>query len=170
MRFKAWHKVVIFVGALIVIGAVTGGALYYAYPVQVSILAALTRNYIVTLSAPAGTTTTEVNPAYKAATGVQPASAVSSSGTDWPSYNKTLTSERFSPLSPTTLAISSGRAMRRSGIAASSCASFFGSFIVARLIGVATAPGATPTTRMLCLASSTPAVRVSMRMPPLERQ
>ena len=33
-----------------------------------------------------------------------------------------------------------------------------------------TAPGPTPTTRMLCLASSTPAVRVSMRMPPLERQ
>jgi hypothetical protein len=51
-----------------------------------------------------------------------------------------------------------------------SCASFFGSCMVARLIGVATAPGATPTTRMLCLASSTPAVRVSMRMPPLGRQ
>ena len=37
-------------------------------------------------------------------------------------------------------------------------------------MGVATAPGPTPTTRMLCGASSTPAVRVSIRMPPLERQ
>jgi len=34
---------------------------------------------------------------------------------------------------------------------------------------VATAPGPTPTTRMLCLASSTPDVRVSIRMPPLDR-
>ena len=38
------------------------------------------------------------------------------------------------------------------------------------LIGVATAPGPTPTTVMPCGPSSTPAVRVSMRMPPLDRQ
>jgi alcohol dehydrogenase (cytochrome c) len=100
MRLSLWHKVLFVIGALIVIGAVTGGALYYAYPVQVSILAALTRNYIVSLSAPAGTTTTEVNSAYKAATtaAAQPPSAASSQAADWPSYNKTLTSERFSPL------------------------------------------------------------------------
>ena len=42
--------------------------------------------------------------------------------------------------------------------------------MVERLIGVATAPGPTPTTRMPCAASSTPAVRVSIRMPPLARQ
>ena len=60
--------------------------------------------------------------------------------------------------------------MRASGIAASRTFIFSGSFIVAVLIGVATAPGPTPTTRMLCGPSSTPAVRVSMRMPPLDRQ
>jgi hypothetical protein len=60
--------------------------------------------------------------------------------------------------------------MRRSGIALSSVASFAGAFIVETLIGVATAPGPTPTTRMLCGANSTPAVRVSMRMPPFETQ
>ena len=38
------------------------------------------------------------------------------------------------------------------------------------LIGVSTAPGPTPTTRMPCGPSSTPAVRVSMRMPPFDRQ
>jgi hypothetical protein len=69
----------------------------------------------------------------------------------------------------TMLAISSGRAMRPSGIAASSCASLAGLVIVLRLIGVATAPGPTPTTKILWLASSRPAV-VSMRMPPLARQ
>jgi glucose 1-dehydrogenase len=40
-----------------------------------------------------------------------------------------------------------------------------GALIVLTLIGVATAPGPTPTTRILWLASSRPAVRVSMRMP-----
>ena len=37
-------------------------------------------------------------------------------------------------------------------------------------MGVATAPGPTPTTWMPCGPSSTPAVRVSIRMPPLDRQ
>jgi hypothetical protein len=53
--------------ALVVIGAATGGALYYVYPVQVSIFAGLTRNYILSWSAPRGTTTTELNAAYKGA-------------------------------------------------------------------------------------------------------
>src|SRR5215471_128250 len=60
--------------------------------------------------------------------------------------------------------------MRPSGIAEFSFFISAGSFMVERLMGVATAPGPTPTTRMLCGASSTPALRVSMRIPPLERQ
>jgi alcohol dehydrogenase (cytochrome c) len=86
-----------------VIGAAAGGALYYVYPVQVSLLGAMTRNYVLTLFAPPGTTTTELNAAYKDAGAVArapPAEASSSSVTagDWPSYNRTLTSERYSPL------------------------------------------------------------------------
>ena len=42
--------------------------------------------------------------------------------------------------------------------------------MVAVLMGVSTAPGPTPTTSTLWGASSTPAVRVSIRMPPLDRQ
>ena len=38
------------------------------------------------------------------------------------------------------------------------------------VVGVGPGAVATPTTRMLCGASSTPAVRVSMRIPPLDRQ
>ena len=96
-------KLLMIAVALGVIGAAAGGALYYFYPVQVSIFAGLTRNYIVS-STPPGTTTTESNPAYKAAEAVAAspaADAPSASATagDWPSYNRTLTSDRYSPLS-----------------------------------------------------------------------
>jgi hypothetical protein len=64
MSMKA--KLLTIVGALIVIGAVTGGALYYAFPVQVSTLAGLTRSYLISWSAPPGTITTESNATYKA--------------------------------------------------------------------------------------------------------
>jgi predicted metal-binding integral membrane protein DUF2182 len=43
------------IGALIVIGAAAAGALYYAYPVQMATYAGMTRNYFISLVAPAGT-------------------------------------------------------------------------------------------------------------------
>jgi alcohol dehydrogenase (cytochrome c) len=97
-------KLLIIVGVLGVIGAAAGGALYYFYPVRVSIFAALTRNYILSWAAPPGTTTTESNAAYKAADAVAPAASAeaslpSATAGDWPRYNRTLTSERYSPLS-----------------------------------------------------------------------
>src|SRR5215470_15976525 len=96
-----------------VIGAAAGGALYYVYPVQVSIFAALTRNYFISWLAPAGMATTEANAAYKgdptvaAAAPVEVVASVSAAQApspgaaagDWPSYNRTLASERYSPLS-----------------------------------------------------------------------
>ena len=96
-------KLLMIAAALGVIGAAAGGALYYFYPVQVSIFAGLTRNYIVS-SIPPGTTTTELNAAYKAAEAgaASPAAdAPSASATtgDWPSYNRTVASDRYSPLS-----------------------------------------------------------------------
>ena len=97
-------KLLIIAVALGVIGAAAGGTLYYIYPVQVSIFAGLTRNYILSWAAPPGTTTTELNATYKgagAAAPPLPAEAPSPSATagDWPSYNRTLTSERYSQLS-----------------------------------------------------------------------
>ena len=96
------HKLFIIAGALVVAGAAVGGGLYYVYPVQVSTIAGMTRNYFISWSAPPGTITTELNPAYKptAATGPSaPAAAPSpNAASDWPSYNKTLTSERYSQL------------------------------------------------------------------------
>ena len=98
-----WRKLIIIAVVLGVIGAAAGGALYYVYPVQVSIFVALTRNYVLSLFAPPGTATTELNAAYKDAGAAAPslpagASSPSVTAGDWPSYNRTLASERHSPL------------------------------------------------------------------------
>ena len=67
-----------------------------------STIGGLTRNYVLSLGAPAGTTTTESNPAYQAVAATTVASAdaatTAASDGDWPSYNRTLTSDRPSPL------------------------------------------------------------------------
>ncbi len=98
------YKLLIIAGVLIVIGAAAAGALYYAYPVQMSTYAGMTRNYFISWSAPPGTITMESNAAYKGAGVVAPsppaeAALEGPSAGDWPSYNRTLTSERYSPLS-----------------------------------------------------------------------
>ena len=95
---KFWRTI----GVLAVLGAVIGGGLYLAFPVQMSTIGGLTRNYFLTLGAPAGTLTTESNPAYTApAAGAAPAAAAPATpaAEDWPSYNRTVSSDRYSPLS-----------------------------------------------------------------------
>src|SRR4029077_21155041 len=87
--------------ALIAVGAAVVGAgiaYYLAHPARTEIAGAELRNIALSLNAPEGTLTTEQNPAFKAAaTPVAPAPPPAAAG-DWPSYNKTLTSERFSDL------------------------------------------------------------------------
>ncbi|SHH58573.1 pyrroloquinoline quinone-dependent dehydrogenase [Bradyrhizobium erythrophlei] len=56
------------------------------------------RGAILSLFAPPGAIATETNPNYKGAAAPAPAAPPSSAAADWPSYNKTLTSERFSDL------------------------------------------------------------------------
>ena len=51
--------------AILAAGAAAGRILYRAYPVQVSLFVALTRNDVRSWGAPPGATTTEQNPAYK---------------------------------------------------------------------------------------------------------
>jgi len=87
---------------LITLGAAAIGAvvvLYHLVPIEIA--AGEARAYFLTLNAPPGTVTTEANPAYKgAAAALQPtAPPAQRAAADWPSYNKTLTSERFSDLS-----------------------------------------------------------------------
>jgi alcohol dehydrogenase (cytochrome c) len=57
------------------------------------------RGEILSLRAPTGAVATETNPNYKGAATPAPATPASPAAADWPSYNKTLTSERFSDLS-----------------------------------------------------------------------
>jgi alcohol dehydrogenase (cytochrome c) len=98
------YRLFIIAGALIVIGAAAAGALYYAYPVEMATYAGMTRNYFISLVASAGTVTRESNAAYKGAGTVAPsprteAAPAGAAAGDWPGYNRTLTSERYSPLS-----------------------------------------------------------------------
>jgi alcohol dehydrogenase (cytochrome c) len=97
-------KLLIIAGALVATGAAAAGALFYAYPIQTMLFGALTINYFRSWSAPPGTTTTELNAASKGAgpvAPVPPSAAPPPNATtgDWPSYNRTLTSERYSQLS-----------------------------------------------------------------------
>ncbi len=94
---KSWLRVIL--GAIIAIGIVTAGLLY-AYWDEAVPVAAMALNYVRYSSAPAGTLETEL--AETTTPSAPTASAVPEAyGTegDWPSYNRTLTSNRFSPLS-----------------------------------------------------------------------
>jgi len=89
--------------ALVTLGAAAAGAgvaLYFAHPTHVEIAAGEARAFLLSLDPPPGTVTTEENAAFKGAAAPQPPATPppGAPAGDWPSYNKTLTSERFSDL------------------------------------------------------------------------
>jgi alcohol dehydrogenase (cytochrome c) len=90
--------------AVIVIGIGMASLLYIYWDRAVPI-AALAINYVRYWSAPAGTLETEIAPTGAATQPSAPTASASPKATfsgteeDWPSYNKTLTSDRFSQLS-----------------------------------------------------------------------
>jgi alcohol dehydrogenase (cytochrome c) len=98
------NKLLIVAGVLVAIAATAGGTVY-AYWDQAVPLGGLAINYVRSWSAPSGTTTTELSAAAPEAAGAPvptPSSAArppEAAAGDWPSYNKTLTSERYSQLS-----------------------------------------------------------------------
>ena len=98
MRF--WFRVLL--GAIVVGGIIVGG-LSYVFWDQTVMLGSMTINYIRYWSAPAGTLETEVAQsgaaAQPSAASAPPQAAAGGTEGDWPSYNKTLTSNRFSQLS-----------------------------------------------------------------------
>jgi alcohol dehydrogenase (cytochrome c) len=95
------HWVIVALVAIVAAGIGAAAALYFVYPNQVQLVGGETRSELLSLNAPPGTLTTESNAAFKgaaapaAAAGPAPGAAAG----DWPSYNKTLTTERFSALS-----------------------------------------------------------------------
>ena len=95
------HWVTVVLVAIIAAAVGAGAALYFVGPTRVEVAVGATRGEILALNAPPGTLTTEENAAYKGAAAPTPAAgaAAGAAAGDWPSYNKTLTSERFSDLS-----------------------------------------------------------------------
>jgi alcohol dehydrogenase (cytochrome c) len=88
--------------AIVAIAIVAGGFIAFTGFDALVPVAAMGINYVRYLNAPKGTITVETAPNAAA---LQPASVKpaplalhTKGGEDWPSYNKTLTSERFSPL------------------------------------------------------------------------
>ncbi len=65
-RASTAKKVLITLGVLALIGAVTGIGLLLAYPAPTVFAGGMAMNFLKTLGAPAGTVTQELNPAYKA--------------------------------------------------------------------------------------------------------
>ena len=59
-------RLLIILGALFVAGLVIAGILYLAFPIAMTTYGGMGLNYLKTLSTPAGTVSTEANPAYKA--------------------------------------------------------------------------------------------------------
>ncbi len=101
---KATKKTLLILGTLVVAGVAVAGILFAAFPVQMTTYGGMARNYILTLSMPAGTVSTETNPAYQAVAHAMPWPPPGDAGWpdtavgDWPSYNRTPTSQRYSPL------------------------------------------------------------------------
>ena len=95
-------------GVLVVVGAVAATTIYANWNEAVQIVS-MGVNYIRYMGAPAGTISTEVAAGSKQPMPTRQNSSVLANGADpgqddWPSYNKTLTSNRFSSLNQITAA------------------------------------------------------------------
>jgi alcohol dehydrogenase (cytochrome c) len=95
------YKLLIAAVALGVTGAAVVGGITSALADEAAIEADIgeLRGAILSLLGPRGAIATETNPNYKSAAAPAPAAPRTPAAADWPSYNKTLTSERFSDLS-----------------------------------------------------------------------
>jgi len=99
---RAWLGVI--VGAIVVIGIAVAGLIYFVYWNQAVPIVAMGINYVRYWSAPAGTIETELADTQQGGTPAPASTLPAAPGAtaaegDWPTYNKTLTSDRFSELS-----------------------------------------------------------------------
>src|SRR5262245_16292740 len=96
------RKVALVIMALVALGAgVVGGGVSSSLAGETSVEVGIgeLRGAILSVFAPRGAVATDANPDYKALSAPPPTAPPSPAAADWPSYNKTLTSERFSDLS-----------------------------------------------------------------------
>jgi alcohol dehydrogenase (cytochrome c) len=98
-------RLLIIVGALFVAGVAVAGILYVSFPIAMTTYGGMGLNYLKTFSTPSGTISVEANPAFKAGEASDPTSSPladvawsNAAPGDWPSYNRTPSSQRYSPL------------------------------------------------------------------------
>src|SRR5580704_5032510 len=95
-------------GGIFIVGVLAAATIYSYWDESVKVVA-MGINYARYMGAPAGTIFTEVAARPKQPTPIRQNSSGLADGAnqgqdDWPSYNKTLTSDRFSPLNQITAA------------------------------------------------------------------
>jgi alcohol dehydrogenase (cytochrome c) len=92
-------RALLIIGCVVLAIGVVCAALVYAYWNKAVPIVAMGINYVRYRSAPAGTLVTQQNPSWTQANAATAASPPPPAATgDWPSYNKTLTSDRFAAL------------------------------------------------------------------------
>lgn len=92
------HKWVVWTAAVIVALIVAAGVAAYLNQQVAQRIAGFTIDWFRYLNAPAGTLETQLAPGFQPSAAPPLNLAAYDTGNDWPSYNKTLTSNRFSPL------------------------------------------------------------------------
>src|SRR5215470_14671744 len=103
---RSWLRILLGVIVVGVVGGIIAGGLAYVFWDQTVLIGSTVINYVRYWSAPAGTLETEVAQPGAAAQPTAASPQAAPGGTegaggtegDWPSYNKTLTSNRFSQL------------------------------------------------------------------------
>ena len=97
-------KILTILVVLFVAGVAIAGVLYVTFPIQMTTYGGMGLNFVKSMSAPAGTLSVETNAAYQAPAGGSPPAPLadaawpSAAPGEWPSYNRTPSSQRHSPL------------------------------------------------------------------------
>ena len=103
------RRILVAVVVLGLLGAAAGVVIYKMFPAQMAKYGGMAFNFYRSFDAPKGTLATEANPDHQGGSTVQAAPATGTpqapaADADWPSYNRTLTSDRYSPLAQITTA------------------------------------------------------------------
>ena len=101
------RRILVAVVLLGLLGAAAGAVIYKMFPAQMAKYGGMAFNFYRSFDAPKGTLATEANPDHQGGSTVQAAPATGTpqapaADADWPSYNRTLTSDRYSPLAEIT--------------------------------------------------------------------
>ncbi len=95
------RRILVAVFLLALIGVASGAAIYKMFPAQMAKYGGMAFNFYRSFDAPKGTLVTEANPDYHGGAAIEVAPSTGTqqaADADWPSYNRTLTSDRYSPL------------------------------------------------------------------------